>query len=123
MCIRDSYNPGQYLGRVEYSADKYNFHQEVGWQAYNTAYYAVAEGRGHTLQVTPGTVIDPDLFETWQKKFIESSWSESKSRGRQLAEGINKEDYPENVWRWLYVRMLSAENMRLLVGDTTTHAG
>jgi hypothetical protein len=105
------YNPGQYQGR-EYALEKYDSVQEMRWQAYNRAYFAVAESQAHTLHHTPGKTIDMYAFRAWQSKFIASSMSESVARGKGLTQGISKDDYPSNVWFWLYERMLVAEKLK-----------
>ena len=104
-----TYPPGSYTTREYWN---YDACQEVRWQAYNKAYFAVAQGRGHTLWPTPGKAVDMKAFRTWQKKFVKSSHAEAFTRGHGLAVGINKEDYPTNVWLWLFERMNAAEELK-----------
>lgn len=104
------YNPGHVVRR-DYALDQYKPFQEVRYQAIAQAYYALYGGKLETLRPTPGFSYDPARFVTWKGKFLAGQKQETASRGKHLARPLDEDDYPPNVWLWLYQRMLVAQEM------------
>ena len=53
-----------------------------------------------------------DKFRTWRQKFIKSSREESNLRGLKITRGIEEDDFSENLWMWLYERVLRAAELK-----------
>jgi hypothetical protein len=102
------YPPGQNPGRTDYTAERYNPHQEAIYQALSQAVYSFDQGRLSTLMPTPGQNIDMDDFEQWQKKALDAWKQETANRGRGMTRAIVKDDFPDYAWKWLYQRIRSA---------------
>jgi len=102
------YMPGKTPGRVEYKPNQYNPYQEALWQAINECYYAWVEGRTQFYFPSPGGVFDLEDFVEWRTKAVKAWDEESKSRGKKVTRGLTIDDLPDNMWLWLYERMLSA---------------
>ena len=100
----------------EYAPEKYSPYQEAMWQAINSAYYAWLEGRGDFYRPTPGLGINPEKFKTWKQKAIDAWAVESKSRGKGVTRGLILEDLPENLWLWLYERLVKAKKYKATDG-------
>ena len=71
-------------------------------------YFAWVEGRTEQYRPTPGKDFDMEKFYTWQDKAVRAWATESFSRGRKITRGITVDDFPENLWLWLYERLLLA---------------
>lgn len=104
------YNPGKTRKR-DYSPNSYQPYQEMRWQAYNIAYYALYAGRLDTLHPTPGFWYHRREFEEWQEKFVAGGKAENASRGMGITRHIDIDDYPHHVWVWIYQRMLAADEL------------
>ncbi len=103
-----AYPPGGNPGRSEWRPERYTPKQEAVWQAINTAYYAVVEGRAESLRPTPSFQPNMAEFAQWKRKYIRASNEESTSRGFGIARAVREEDWPSNVWLWLFQRLLAA---------------
>ena len=92
-------------GRWEWSEDKYSESQNAVWNALNTAYYAVQEGRAKSLVPMPGARRDMGRFQRWKVRAIQGWERESKARDVNFTRGVVESDFPEHVWLWIYDRL------------------
>ncbi|MAH47014.1 hypothetical protein CMI37_14400 [Candidatus Pacearchaeota archaeon] len=99
------YPPGKNMVR-EFKSETYDAKREASWQAINAAYYAWVHGRADCLWPTPGAVIDAQAFRVWKDKFLATQKQETMSRGKGLTRPILEDDWPDNLWRWLYERLM-----------------
>ena len=88
----------------------YNEYQQALWEAFEDAYYARAYGFGLTRMPTPGLKIDEERFQTWKSKAVAAWAFEAMREGR--TRGLTAEDLGEDLWRYLYERMLAAQPLK-----------
>ena len=85
---------------------KYNDYQQALWVAFEDTYYARVYGFGDTRLPTPGADVDELKFQAWKDKVV-AAWANEAQRDSRTR-GLREDDLPENLWRYLYERMLAA---------------
>ncbi|NIR13696.1 MAG: hypothetical protein GWN86_07000 [Desulfobacterales bacterium] len=90
----------------------YNDYQEALWNAFNDAYHAAVGGYEKCRQPSPFTVFDEARLEVWKDKVVNAWAYEAGSRDKKT-KGMKWEDYPENLWYYLYERMVAADGLKL----------
>ena len=121
------YPPGKNPGRVQYTPDKYNPHQEAIWQAKNRVTCAFTYDRLGTMMPTPGVNIDMADFHAWRERALagwirEGDGSRGRINGKQVTRGLRLEDLPETAWLWFYQRVKAAPPMPPPVSHPPTPA-
>ena len=92
----------------------YNAFQEALWEAFDDFYYADVGGYGNMRMPTPGKYVEPT--KTWNLDFndwklrVQERWQAESGRDAQTR-GVTLEEFPENLWYYLYERMLDATDM------------
>jgi|TARA_Y100000310_G_scaffold88641_1_gene85694 hypothetical protein len=91
----------------------YNAFQEELWAAFDDFYYADVGGYGDMRMPTPGKYVEPTKtwnldFNNW-KLLVQERWQAESGRDA-LTRGVTLEEFPENLWYYLYERMLDATN-------------
>ena len=91
----------------------YNPYQRELWRAWNDAYYAAAYGYGHTRMPAPGQQIDTTRYQAWKQRVVAMSQNEAgRYASNERIRGMEAEDWPENLWLYLYQQMLAAERLK-----------
>ena len=90
---------------------KYNDFQNALWAAFDDFYYADVGGYGNMRMPTPGKYIEPTKtwnldFNNWKLR-VQERWQYESGRDA-LTRGATQEEFPENLWYYLYERMLDA---------------
>ena len=81
------------------------------WEALDDFYYADVGGYGNMRMPTPGKYIEPTKtwnldFNNWKLR-VQERWQYESGRDA-LTRGATQEEFPENLWYYLYERMLDA---------------
>ena len=89
----------------------YNAFQEALWEAFDDFYYADVGGYGSMRMPTPGKYVEPTKswnldFNNWKLR-VQERWKAEATRDAQTR-GVTLEEFPENLWYYLYERMLDA---------------
>lgn len=102
------HKPGD-INRREFS--NYTSFSEALWVALDDFYYADVGGYGAMRMPTPGKTLEPTHsynleFKAWQKLVIDR-WEAESNRDR-ATRGCTIEEFPENLWYYLYERFMDA---------------
>ena len=102
------HKPGD-INRREFS--NYTSFSEALWVALDDFYYADVGGYGAMRMPTPGKTLEPTHsynleFKDWQKLVIDR-WEAESNRDR-ATRGCTIEEFPENLWYYLYERFMDA---------------
>lgn len=89
----------------------YNEYQQALWEAFEDTYYARAFGFAATRMPRPGFATDEEKFRAWKGKAVAAWANEAKRDSR--TRGLTEDDVPENLWRYLYERMVAAQQTHL----------
>ena len=89
----------------------YNDFQDALWEAFDDFYYADVGGYGRMRMPTPGKSFEPTHsynleFKDWQKLVIDR-WKAEANRDHGTR-GCTIEEFPENLWYYLYERFMDA---------------
>lgn len=103
------HKPGVF-SRGEWQRDSYNDYRWELWQTLEDAYYASVSGFGHCRMPAPGQKLDRKRFDAWRERTVERWETEAH---RQLGtRGLVLADWPEELWLYVYQRMLAAEPLK-----------
>jgi len=97
--------PGVHVNRA-YQASGYSPYQAALWEAFTDTYYSRAYGFGHTRMPTPGAQFNQREYEAWITKAT-AAWARESTRDANTR-GLNRGDMPEELWLYLYERLLDA---------------
>jgi len=91
----------------------YNDFQNALWQAFDDFYHADVGGYGAMRMPTPGKplispIVDQLAFKEWQQLVI-TRWKAEAHRDVHTR-GCTVEEFPDNLWYYLYERFLVATN-------------
>ena len=84
----------------------YDARQWALWQAFEDSYYSAVGNYSHCRKPLPGAPLDMARFETWQRKLV-LAWDKESMRDTNTR-GIDVADWPQDLWLYLYQRMLGA---------------
>ena len=101
------YSPGE-TTRKQFSG--YNPYQEALWEAFCDAYFAWAYGYAQSRHPSPALVVDNSRYTNWKKRVIAMSKTEA-ARYKNLT-SLEENDWPENLWMYLYEQMLAAASLK-----------
>ena len=115
------HQPGLVVNR---QFNNYNAFQDALWEAFDDFYYADVGGYGNTRMPAPGKAIEPvnsyNLdFNDWKKRVIER-WKAEAGRDAQTRGVSSEEEFPANLWYYLYERFLDATNTHYTPKVSTT---
>ena len=103
--------------------NNYNDFQEALWKAFDDFYYADVGGYGGMRMPTPGKYVEPTRswnldFNNWKLR-VQERWKAEATRDAQTR-GVTLEEFPENLWYYLYERMLDATDTHYKPHSTPT---
>ena len=103
----------------------YNAFQDALWEAFDDFYYADVGGYGNMRMPTPGKRVEPTKswnldFNDWKLR-VQERWHAESGRDA-LTRGATQEEFPDNLWYYLYERLLDATDTHYKPhsGPTTT---
>jgi len=107
---RNKHQPGIVVNR---QFNSYNDWQSALWDAFDDFYHADVGGYAMMRMPTPGKSLDPihsyNLdFNDWKLR-VQERWLVEAHRDPHTR-GAVQEDFPDNLWYYLYERMLDATN-------------
>lgn len=115
-----AYRPGSIIVR-QWSDLSYSPYQLALWRALDDAYYAHANGPKMMSTRQPShrePTIDRDRFEAWQARVLERWEIENHGRGHGKSRSLAPSDWPNNLWLYLYQRMVAADPLKNTWGDS-----